>query len=61
MVNPSGEFRAGITEKVRSEPSLEGVKTEIFIQIKRFAKELKATKGMFKMKGISGVVKELEN
>lgn len=61
MVNFFGEFRVGIIEKVRFELFFEGIKIEIFIQIKRFVKELKVIKGMFKMKGISGVVKELEN
>ena len=32
-----------------------------FLLGKIFTKELKATKGMFKMKGLGGVVKELEN
>jgi hypothetical protein len=61
VVNPTRDFRAEVTEKVRAELAHEGGKDEIFMEVKICTKELKATKGIFKMEWIQGVVKELEN
>lgn len=61
MVSPARKFRAEFTKQVRSELSLEGGKNEIFIQVKIFTKEFMATKELFKMEEIGGVVKKLEN
>lgn len=53
-VSPAREFRAGFTEKVRSELTLEGSKDEFLFRLKYSLRNQRPLKGCLRGKGLAG-------